>query len=171
MTENPFELFGLPSQFALDAKELEARHRELSKSVHPDKHVGAGAGMRAQALSHAVSVNEAYRVLRDPLLRAEAVAKVRGLSLPEKAALPPAFLMDVMEQREALAEVQGDEVKLQNLLNAATARCTALETELASAFSQHATGPAIATLLAQLRYARRLAEEIDMKLEALDGAS
>jgi molecular chaperone HscB len=171
MSTNPFELFGLPTEFALDLKLLERRHRELSKTVHPDKFTDAGASAKASALSHAVSANEAYRTLRDPVERAAALARVRGLSLPENVTLPPAFLMDVMEQRESLQEVRTNAARLLPLLAEAQASVRAAEGKLEQAFATQQSAETLAGLLAQLRYVRRFAEEIDMNLEALDGAA
>jgi molecular chaperone HscB len=168
---NPFELFGLPTEFALDIKLLESRHRELSKTVHPDKFTDAGASTKASALSHAVSVNEAYRTLRDPIERANALSRARGLTLPENVALPAAFLMDVMEQREALQEIRTDAAKLTQLLAEAQASVRAAEHKLEQGFATHEPAETMANLLAQLRYVLRFAEEIDMNLEALDGAA
>jgi molecular chaperone HscB len=171
MKANPFELFGLPIEFALDLKALERTHRELSKTVHPDKFTDAGASAKAGALSHAVSVNEAYRTLRDPILRATALAHARGMELPENVTLPPAFLMDVMEQRESLQEVRTDAAQLTQLLSDAKASIRAAEHKLEQAFATRASVETLAGLLAQLRYVHRFAEEIDMNLEALDGAA
>jgi molecular chaperone HscB len=181
MTSNPFELFGLPNQFALDAKLLETRHRELSKTVHPDKFTDAGASAKKSALSHAVSVNEAYRALRDPIERAVVLARAHGLTLPENVALSPAFLMEVMEMRETLAEIRKDEARLHALLKEAQASARELEMKVDLAFqspalngtpeSRAAHAQTLAGLIAQMRYVRRFAEEVDMKLEVLDGAS
>lgn len=102
---NPFDVFGLEPAFRLDPKSLEERFRELSKVVHPDKHAKGGARERRLALSRAVDVNAAYRILRDPVRRAEALLELRGRPKSEAKA-SPALLMEVMELREGLGEAR-----------------------------------------------------------------
>jgi molecular chaperone HscB len=84
---------------------LEARHRELSRALHPDRYAGGGAAERRQALSRAIEVNDALRVLKDPVRRAQALLARSGLSLEEgrEPQAAPAFLMDVLELREELS--------------------------------------------------------------------
>ncbi len=41
---DPFSTLGLPVRFALAPKELEARHRELSKALHPDRYAATASG-------------------------------------------------------------------------------------------------------------------------------
>ncbi|HEX5657117.1 MAG TPA: Fe-S protein assembly co-chaperone HscB, partial [Polyangiales bacterium] len=64
-------MLGLTPAFDLDDKELEQRYRDLQRTLHPDRFAQAPASERRQALSRAVSVNDAYRTLRDPLKRGE----------------------------------------------------------------------------------------------------
>lgn len=40
---DPFEMLGVERRFDLDLKVLEKTHRELSRALHPDKFVQAGA--------------------------------------------------------------------------------------------------------------------------------
>src|SRR5262245_30625561 len=105
---DPFEVLGLPARFDLDPKDLEARFRELSRVMHPDRFAQRPAAERGIALGKAVELNEAYRGLRDDLARAAALLRVRGLQVNEGpgTAADPEFLMEVMELREALAEAR-----------------------------------------------------------------
>src|SRR5262249_27402541 len=70
---DPFATLGLPRRYEIDMQELETRYRELQKALHPDKHAGASASQRRLSLERAIQVNEAYRVLKDDLKRAEAL--------------------------------------------------------------------------------------------------
>lgn len=165
---DPFAVLGLPRRFAIDLKDAEARHLELSKALHPDKYVGSGAGERRLALSRAVEVNEAWRALRDPIKRAEAILKLSGLENEVGETREPkpsgAFLMEVMEARERL-----DDAKSARDANAvaavvAEARAQFRETEAAlaraldDADSKEKLRAAI-PLLGRLRYAARFLEE------------
>ena len=41
---DPFDILGLPPSFELDLQAAEKRYRDLSRVLHPDKHVGSGPG-------------------------------------------------------------------------------------------------------------------------------
>lgn len=110
MAPNPFTTLGLPPRFALDRKVLDAAYRELSKSLHPDRHVQAAAAERRRVLASAIDVGNAYRLLKDPLRRAqwliERAAELTGDEAnvtQQMQRADPEFLMDIMEQREELA--------------------------------------------------------------------
>src|SRR5436190_17186161 len=103
---DPFAVLGAPRIFDLDLAVLEKTHRELSRALHPDKFTQAGASERRAVLEKAASVNEAWRTLRDPIRRAEALFALAGFEVGENKEPKPsaAFLMDMMESREELAD-------------------------------------------------------------------
>ena len=103
---NDFELFGLPPRFAQDRAALDARWRALQAEVHPDRFAAQGAAAQRVAMQWAVRVNEAYQRLKDPLKRAAYLCELHGapVDAENNTAMPPAFLMQQMEWREALDE-------------------------------------------------------------------
>lgn len=103
-----FEVLGLPARYDLDPVELSARHRELSRALHPDRYQGRGASERRQALYKAIEVNDAFRSLKDPVKRAELLLARLGVTVGEQAErqMPPDFLMEIMELREKLADLR-----------------------------------------------------------------
>lgn len=109
---NHFETFGVQPSFRVDEKALEERYRELSRLLHPDRHAAGGAAQRRLALEKTIALNDAWRVLKDPSRRAAWLLKERGIDLGETGAqgasryLPPMFLMEVMELREAFDEAR-----------------------------------------------------------------
>src|SRR3954469_17609287 len=109
---DPFDTLGIAPTFEIDVGAVEKRYRDLSRVLHPDKYVGASAAERRMSLGKAVEVNEAWRLLRGPIRRAESLFRRHGMSVGETAEpkAPPAFLMEMMEHREALSEAktQGD---------------------------------------------------------------
>src|SRR5262245_15377730 len=72
---DPFETLGIEPKYRLDLKQVEARHRELSKALHPDRYVNKTPAERRLALSRAIDVNSAWRMVRDPVGRAEALLR------------------------------------------------------------------------------------------------
>lgn len=107
-SRNYFELFGMPVGFVLDVDELARRYRELQKIVHPDRFAAAGEQSQRLSLQQATLVNEAFATLKDPLKRAQYLLASKGVEIdPQQHTLnDPAFLMEQMELREALAEVR-----------------------------------------------------------------
>lgn len=169
---DPFAILGLEPRFDLDVAAAEVRHRELSRTLHPDRHAGSPAAERRQALSLAIEVNDALRILKDPVRRAEALLQRSGVRPAEEGREPPAspeFLMDMLELREELSAAQGaaDLVKLQSIAKRVAAREAEVERDLSSAFSALAKdsdspssqGEQIAKKLGELRYFRRLLSE------------
>src|SRR5436190_21178580 len=108
MTLDPFETLGIEPAFSLDLEVLEQRHRDMSRALHPDRYAASGAAERRRALGRAIEVNEAFRILKDPVRRAEALLARLGVASGEGKEPPasPGLLMEVMERREALAEVR-----------------------------------------------------------------
>lgn len=161
---DPFETLGVEPAFALDVAVLEQRHRDLSRALHPDRHASAGAAERRMALGRAIEVNEAYRILKDPVRRAEALLARRGIPSGEGKEPPasPALLMEVMERREALAEIRHskDEAALSRVI--AEVRLVEQRTQaaLGSEFASGSPNSAeILKRIGELRYYRRFLDE------------
>lgn len=172
MQSDPFKVLRLEPRFDLDLGLLETRHRELSRVLHPDRHVGRPSAERRQALSSAIEVNDALRVLKDPVRRAEVLLTLRGVDVdPERSApATPEFLMQVLEEREELAAAEGarEVSRVRTLRSGFEARQIAVEAALARAFddwSAASDAPAservalITEKLAELRYLNRLIVE------------
>jgi molecular chaperone HscB len=168
---DPFELLGVERRFSLDRAALEQRHRDLSRTLHPDRYVQAPPGERRMALERAVAVNEAYRALRDPLTRAEALLAAHGLSMSDADRPSQALLMEVMELRESLDEARRSPEKVSALLDQVRARSKSEEATLASVFDE-APAPGADALgrardaLVRLKYFRRFEEEADAALDS-----
>jgi molecular chaperone HscB len=161
---DPFEALGVEPTFAVDIALLEQRHRDLSRALHPDRHAGAGSAERRRALGRAIEVNEAFRQLKDPVRRAEALLARRGVESGEGKEPPasPALLMEVMERREALAEIRvsKDQVALGRLIADVEREERRVRAELESRFADPRTDSAeILKKIGELRYFRRFLDE------------
>ena len=122
--DDHFSLFGLPARFDLDAQALESAWRAVAAQVHPDRFATASPAERRVAMQWAARANEAYRVLRDPLLRARYLCEQAGIDLQTESntSMDTAFLMQQMTWREMLDDARDDADAL-----------TALQTELEAA--------------------------------------
>lgn len=169
---DPFDTFGMSPAFELDLGEAERRHRELSRALHPDRHAGQPPGERRQALGRAIEVNEAWRVLRDPIRRAEALLARLGVGLEDRGEPKPdpELLLEMMQKREELATAARtrDAELLRGLVREIEAREARALRGLAERFRaalDGGDGGASAEVevlrrgLGELRYYRRLLDE------------
>jgi molecular chaperone HscB len=164
---DPFATLGLERSYAQDLRAVEKTHRELSRALHPDRHAAGGASERRDSLNKAVLVNEAWRVVRDPIRRAEALFTLAGVLVGDTHEPKPtaALLMDMMELREELAEVRAarDAERLRRLMAQITERETAVQAALGAGFiDAHGAKEKLVLLvpqLGELRYYRRFLEE------------
>jgi molecular chaperone HscB len=162
MSESPFDVLGLPPRFEIDLAVLEARVRDLQRALHPDRHANGTPAERRVAMSRAVSVNEAFRTLRDDLTRAAAL--LDGAS--DKPA-DPDFLMEIMELREGLSDAReaGSIDRVRTLALDVRARAAAARATLATALDVAHDRTKAADALAKLRYYRRFLDEVEVAEE------
>lgn len=105
--KNHFELFELPISFEVEQETLALRYRDLQRAVHPDRFANASEQEKRLSVQQAAQINEAFQVLKSPLSRARYLLELSGLPLDDSdTRMDPAFLMEQMELREALAEVR-----------------------------------------------------------------
>ena len=160
---DPFATLGIARRFAVDLVALEKVHRELSRALHPDRYVGATASARRAALAKAVEVNEAWRTVRDPVRRAEALLALSGTVVEEgrEPKPDPAFLLEMLERREELADAKqaGDAKIVQRLAAGVASRAQEVERSLAEGFVAGETR-ALVALVGQLRFYRRFLDEV-----------
>ncbi|MDY5107015.1 MAG: Fe-S protein assembly co-chaperone HscB [Actinobacillus minor] len=106
---NPFELFGLPVQFQIDQALLSERYLNLQKELHPDNFANSSSAAQLAAVQKSADVNEALNVLKDPILRSEAIVEINtgvAKNLEEKSMRDIEFLMQQMEWHEKLEAIE-----------------------------------------------------------------
>ena len=165
-----FELLGVPVKYAIDPARLESGYRDLQSQVHPDRFASATQAERRVAMQWATRANEAFRTLKDPIARARYLLQLKGYDTEEETntAMPPDFLMQQMEWREAVAAARAplDTSQLERLrTDIAKARADMLRV-LERALDADANFVAGCSLVRKLRFLEKLEEEID---EALHG--
>jgi len=178
-----FEALGLPKTFFLEASEIEERFKDLNKKLHPDRFAQKGARERRMSLEWTTAVNDAHRTLKDPLKRATYFVKLQGLDVEKESGanamqrLPPEFLEQVLEEREALeqAKAKKDLARVRALATTIQQQSDAVLADLAAALKAYEASPARPRLeeagqkLAVLKYYSRFAEEVEaIEMAALD---
>src|SRR5271165_2978459 len=80
-----FSFFGLLPKLNLDAKQLELDFYALSRKLHPDINAKAHAKEQEWSLEKTSQLNDAYRTLKDPILRTEYLLRLEGVHLEEQS--------------------------------------------------------------------------------------
>jgi molecular chaperone HscB len=115
-----------------------------------------------------VRVNEAYRRLRDPLQRAAYLCELRGVpvGLHDNTAMPPAFLMQQMEWREAL-----EGAATHAAVDALDVEVAAAQREMLESLERQIDGAgdmaAAAQTVRALMFVARFRDDIGRRLDAL----
>src|SRR5271154_5510533 len=119
---NYFEFFGLLRKLTLDVGALEKQFYAMSRKLHPDRFASKPVAEQEAALAQSSLLNDAYRTLKDPILRTQYLLKLEGVELEEqskaateaaratgiekKQVVPPELLEEVFELNMQLAEMR-----------------------------------------------------------------
>jgi molecular chaperone HscB len=155
-----FQRLGLAARFDLEPAEIGRRYVAFQQRLHPDRFAGKSARERAIAEQHAVSLNEAYETLKDPLRRGSYLLQRAGRASPtaeNRTIEDPALLMETMERREALSEANSID-RVAALAEAAATDEEKLLDALKAAFAADNLNAATGQLT-RLRYLRKFTEE------------
>ena len=105
-----FRFLGLPRKLRVEPTEIERRFRELSRQFHPDYFYNASAPERRASLERSSYLNDAYRMLKQPIGRVEYLLQLEGLAAagPQEASkqVPPELLQEVFALNEELDEIR-----------------------------------------------------------------
>jgi molecular chaperone HscB len=167
-----FELFGLPPAFSLDLQALERAYREIQSRVHPDRFAHAGDAERRASLQWTSRVNEGFEILKNPVKRASHLLALNGVDVAfeTNTAMPPEFLMQQMELREALEDAT--ETKNASALDGLQRRieesAAELEGRLGERIDREKDYKGAAALVRELQFLHRLEAEIDAAYEEIE---
>ena len=106
---NPFALFDLPVAFQVNSALLNERYLALQKSLHPDNFSAASAQEQRLAMQKSAEINDALRILKDPITRADSIIAINTGETEnpeEKSNNDIDFLMQQMEWRETLENIE-----------------------------------------------------------------
>jgi molecular chaperone HscB len=161
-----FARLRLEPRFELSVDDVTRAHRALQRQLHPDRFVSETDRVRRSSLEHATLLNDAVRVLRDPVRRGAYLLSLRGLdpdSEDTKIRLDPLFLMEIIELREAVSELDGSDAHVERgrMEREVAARFESLVAQLAAGLDDPDAPPEpLAQLVAQLKYLRRVLDEL-----------
>ncbi|EKE74940.1 Fe-S protein assembly co-chaperone HscB [Gallaecimonas xiamenensis] len=164
---NHFALFDLPEGFVLDKDELASRYRRLAAALHPDRFASGSERDRAQALAKTSLLNDAFETLKHATRRAEYLLSLNGVDLRDESRTlkDTAFLMQQMEWREALMEVE-DAEGIDAMRTTILAARDDLHQEFASRFGQQDYDTAADTVR-KLKFVDKMLVEIERLEESL----
>jgi molecular chaperone HscB len=168
LQQDDFQLFGLPQRFAQERPDIDRRWKDLQREAHPDKFAAQGPAAQRVALQWSVRINEAYQRLKDPLKRAAYLCELRGAPIEahSNTAMPPAFLMEQMEWREALDEASGED-ELEDLARRVQARRRYMRAAIAQLLDREGDAAAAARQVRALMFVERFGEDIEARLAQL----
>lgn len=161
---NPFQLLGLPLRFELDEAALRRAYLTRVSAIHPD----IAGDDQAQAAS--AELNLARESLANPETRANILLSLLGGPTKEAdKSLPPAFLMEIMETREAIeaALATGNSQERARWTQWGHTERASFIARAAALFDRLDTPPTpealkqLRTLLNSWRYIERLIEQLD----------
>ena len=116
---------------------LEQKFLQLSWKLHPDNFVNQDEREKEMSLQRSSKLNDAYRVLRDPVARVEYLLEIEGMRKEgqHKQQAPPELLEEVFELNESLDELR--EAKSAGAdLTVLTSRLKAAETNFQAKLSE-----------------------------------
>ena len=105
-----FTLYDLPVSLLPDEKKVKQKFYELSRKYHPDFYTQASHNEQADVLELSSQVNKAYKTFQNKDEIIKYVLQQKGLlTEEEKYALPPAFLMEMLELSEQMMEAKAED--------------------------------------------------------------
>ena len=124
---------------------LAPRYRELQKSIHPDKYINASATEKRLSMQWAAQLNGAFDTLKAPLPRAIYLLGLNEVTISDNPTLDPAFLMEQIELREELEEIEQMKeplAKLDEFKDRVTQVMSTLQSSFASSYDGDELGKA-----------------------------
>lgn len=171
--DDPFAVLGLARLYRVDRGAVQRAYLARAAGVHPDVARGGGSEVEEGVEANAAALNRAKETIDDPEKRAVALlgllardANVRFEAADERA-LPPGFLMEMMDVRERMEADRGDTAKMAEWERWAEGRRAGHEANAARLFDAAVVKPDAETLKAirlelnAWRYVERMVEQMD----------
>ncbi len=110
---------------------------DLQKQVHPDKFANASDQEKRLSMQQTSWINEAQTTLKDPVLRATYLLKLKGtdIKLENETTMDAVFLMQQLEMRERLEHIKKENDPL-GVLDAMAKELKSSSSDMMKSFSQ-----------------------------------
>lgn len=173
---NFFDLFGLDKSFELDPGNLKKKFFELSRKFHPDFYADHMKKEQELARNNTAYLNNALKVLSDPVQRAEYILSLTSGSYSSSPTPPQELFEEILEVGELLENpsLSSDErARLARAGDNFRQRRDDLTDSLAGLFARMADGEdgikgRIESCLNQIKYLRKTGTRISTALMETD---
>jgi len=170
--KNHFTLFKLSPAFNIDTATLEKNYRIIQSESHPDRFVSAAPAEKLQSIQLATLANEAYQTLKNPASRAQYLLSLQGINATDEAntSMPPDFLMQQMEWREALEDLKAASNinGLESLLDDMQSAAETLSDDLVTLFDEKNDLPSATEATRKLIFIDKVCADILKAIERLE---
>lgn len=172
MTPDFFTVYELPRRLKLDTADLQKKFYAKSREWHPDRFATAPAVDQNKALDMTSALNDGYRILRDPVQRAEYLLTLEGFDVAEQRSkdVPPELLEEVFELNMMLEDASGNRSELEAASTKFARMLHQIESDLEAAFDRYDAAPDrtalgdIRSILNRRRYIQNLLRDVDKAL-------
>lgn len=172
LTQNYFELFGLPVQFEVDSSALAAAFLKMQSQWHPDRFASGTDEERRISMQNTSLINQAHDTLKSSRLRSRYLLELSGVSFSDEieTSKDPMFLMQQMELRESIdGVVDADDPldKLDEIKAQVKSQVHTLETDFQAKYNEESLDDAKDIVL-KMRFMERIFSEIRRLEEKLE---
>ncbi len=177
-----YRFFSLPKTLAIDDEVLQKTFYQMSRLLHPDRYGRRHERERHYSLEATAILNDGYRILKDPVRRAEYVLRENGFQVGDQSSneVPPELLEEVFDLNMMLDELKSgdDDVvpQLEEARNRFLAMLDSIGAELDDEFLAHDQAAEVEPrkealtrirgVLHRRRYVRNLVDEVDRQLSS-----
>jgi molecular chaperone HscB len=130
-----YEIFNLKPTLNLSNEELKKSYQALQKQYHPDRFIHATAETQQKALINSSLINDAFKVLENPVSRAQYLIECRHIETSNQ--MNPTFLMRQIELEERLEESVAKIVDLKKMLDEVNTEYSTRYIDLEKKFSNN----------------------------------
>ena len=123
-----FQFFGIRRHLSIDVAQLQTQFYDLSRKLHPDRYSRKSERERSLSTEATAILNDGWRILKDPLERAEYVLNQEGFNIGEQRSkdVPPELLEEVFELNMAIEELRDGDASAKQQLRSAQQRFAAM---------------------------------------------
>ncbi|KAF4724510.1 hypothetical protein FOZ63_025649 [Perkinsus olseni] len=161
-----FCLLNQPHKYSIDTTGAEQCYRKLQNRLHPDKVAHIEGADPEVAAADSAMVNDAIKVLRSPLKRAEHLLQLEtGVKADDDEAdgmgnMDPSVLMEMLEYNEEIDDAEGDEKEMLKLTQENDDRIKECEDELTRLCDEARDWEAVETEVNRLRFLVRIDDRL-----------